>query len=105
MLKTSVPFIGFQPAVTYLPTYLKELGFKSFSESAPEDFHTGAILLTFDTNRLDFKTIIVRYSDKNRLYFTERLNQLPNEQAWEAWMESSMKLDTDTLLYKEISDT
>lgn len=105
MLKTSVPFIGFQPAVTYLPTHLKELGFKSFSESAPEDFHTGAILLTFDTNRLDFKTIIVRYSDKNRFYFTERLNQLPNEQAWEAWMESSMKLDTDTLLYKEISDT
>lgn len=103
MLKTAVPFIGFQPAVSYLPTYLREIGFKPLAEASSEDFHTGAVFLMFNTKRLSFETIIVRYADKKTLYYSERLNQLPHEEPFEAWMESSMKFETSELLYKEIS--
>ena len=103
MLKTAVPFIGFQPAVSYLPTYLKEIGFKPLADASPEDFNTGAVILLFNTTRLSFVTVIVRYTDSKTLYYSERVNQLPHEEPYEAWMESSMKFETSELLYMEIS--
>lgn len=103
MSKTSVPFMGFQPAVTYLPTYLREINFKPLTEADPEDFHTGDILLLFNTTRLTFNTVIVRYTDSNSLYFSEQLKTLDGEAPWDSWSEGSVRFSTDSLLYKEIS--
>ena len=105
MSKTSVPFIGFQPAIHHLPDLLKELDFRPFSKSVPEDFTTGDILHIFDSKNILFRTLIVRFTDAKHLYYSEHSGAKTYDSSYEAWMESSMILNTDRFWFKIINRT